>query len=429
MNLFSFPAFASTGQWTVTGYNIYKSAALGNTTSTNAVTVAGSSTITPVSMAGIAVGHTLQCDTPGSAAYEEVVVTAITSSTFTATFANTHVAGFLIQDKASSPQYYGPWTPLSGYQGTTSNLDIYDAQGAYWDLYRVQPLITITSGNISTVGPMSRPFFAWQPLYDSQISALLEHFRQAYVNDPGVNVQDSTVLTESTGTGTFPFITDAQTSRFIPSFLPGADPIKFVSEEVKVFNGTNSSTALAMAPYYDYYPNGDAGYIDFKNNPALNSYLRVEYRQVKYTNDQCRNVILNGVSGLSHYGINGFAVYNSNNLYYLATPFPNRDLAELVCEIGSLNMLQAITLSSIESSESWKNKDVEYTSDPSRGIQAATLFASQKKEMIRQKANNWILSTRSYLTRGEYDSFFDTTGVLPVYTLFISNFNMFGYWL
>lgn len=427
-NLFSFPAFASTGSWSVTGYNLYKSTASGNTTSQTAVAGAGTATITPASMNGISVGHTLQCDTPGTAAYEEVPVTTVTSSTFTATFANAHTTGFLIQDKSSAPQYYGPWVPVSGYQNFLSNMDVFDPNGAYWDLYMVQPIIKL-SNNTVTVGPMSRPFYSWQPLYDTQISALLEHFRQSFLSDPGQPQVDSTVLTESTGTGTFPFITDDNTSRFFPAFLPGADPIKFVSEEVRVFQGSDRTTAAPLAPYYDFFPSGDQGYIDFKTNPALNSYLRVEYRQVRFTNDQCRNMLLNAVSALSHYGINSYAVNVSNNLYYLASPLPNRDLAELVCDIASLNLLQATTLAAVESSESWKDGKVEYTSDPSRGIQAATLFASQKKELIRQKANNWILATRSYLTRGEYDSFFDTTGVLPVYTLFISNFNMFGYWL
>jgi len=429
MNLFSFPAFASTGNWTVTGYNVFKSAASGNTTSTTTVAAPGSVTITPASMKGIAVGHTLACDTPGTAAYEEVVVAAITSSTFTAPFVNTHSSGFLIQDKASAPSYYGPWVALSGYQNVASNLDVFDPQGAYWDLYMVQPLINLTASNTNTVGPMSRPFHAWQTLYDTQISALLDHFRQSYLNDPGVNQVDSTVLTESTGVGTFPFITDANTSRFFPAFLPGTDPIKFVAEETKVFNGTNAASALPLAPYLDYYPNGDKGYVDFKVNPALNSYLRVEYRAVRFSNDQCRNMILNAVSGLSHYGINSFGISASNNLLYLGAPLPNRDLAEIVCEIAALNALQARTLDAIDASESWKDGKVEYTADPSRSIQAATLFASQKKELIRQKANNWILASRTYLTRGEFDSFFDTTGVLPVYTLFISNFNMFGYWL
>ena len=427
-NLFSFPVFANTGSWSVTGYNLYKSAASGNTTSNTAVAGAGSVVITPASMNGIALNNVLQIDTPGGASYEEVVVTAVTSTTFTSTFTKAHTTGFLIQNKSSAPQYYGPWVTVSGYNGT-SNTDIFDASGAYWDLYMVQPIINITASSTTTVGPMSRPFYAWQPLYDTQISALLEHFRMSYCDDPGIRQVDSTVLTESTGAGTFPFITDANTSRFYPAFLPGADPVRFVSEEVRVFAGTNSATAAPLAPYYDYFPNGDAGYVDFKTNPALNSYLRVEYRQVRYTNDQCRNAILNAVSGLSHYGINSFQVNVSNNLYYLASPFPNRDLAEIVCEIAALNILQAKTLSAVETSESWKDGKIEYTSDPSRGIQAATLFASQKKEMIRQKAVNWILASRSYLTRGEYDSFFDTTGVLPVYTLFISNFNMFGYWL
>lgn len=55
---------------------------------------AGAATITPTSMLGIHVGDTLQVDSGGS--QELVVVTAVAATTFTATFANTHSAGFAI---------------------------------------------------------------------------------------------------------------------------------------------------------------------------------------------------------------------------------------------------------------------------------------------------------------------------------------------
>lgn len=63
-------------------------ALLVNTTTSTAVSSAGSVTITPSAMTNIFVGTQLLVDTGASA--ETVVVTAVTSTTFTATFANTH---------------------------------------------------------------------------------------------------------------------------------------------------------------------------------------------------------------------------------------------------------------------------------------------------------------------------------------------------
>lgn len=63
-------------------------ALLVNTTTSTAVASAGSVAITPGSMTNIFVGTQLLVDSGASA--ETVVVTAVTSTTFTATFANTH---------------------------------------------------------------------------------------------------------------------------------------------------------------------------------------------------------------------------------------------------------------------------------------------------------------------------------------------------
>jgi len=63
-------------------------ALLVNTTTATAVSVAGVTVITPAAMTNIVVGTALLVDTGASA--ETVVVEAITSTTFTATFANTH---------------------------------------------------------------------------------------------------------------------------------------------------------------------------------------------------------------------------------------------------------------------------------------------------------------------------------------------------
>ncbi len=64
----------------------------------SAVPGAGAATITPTSMTGIVVNLALTCDTGGS--QEVVIVTAVTATTFTATFATAHAAGFAIVSTA-----------------------------------------------------------------------------------------------------------------------------------------------------------------------------------------------------------------------------------------------------------------------------------------------------------------------------------------
>lgn len=344
---------------------------------------------------------------------------------------NYTTTGYNLQKSAAvngAPSWFGPWVDLTGYQNVASNLDVFDPVGTFNDLYRVQPIVTIGT-NTNVTLDWSRPFFASQPVYDIQVSALIDHFRRNYIDDIGVPMTDSTIPTESTGSGTLPFITDAQTTRFYLSYLPNTDPVKFIPENCLVYMGTSKANAAPLIPYSDFYPAGEKGYVDFKTSPPASNYLRIEYTNVRYTNDEIRNAILNSVSQLSLYGINGYQVMSSNNLLYLASPLASRDLAEVCLDIAKLNILSARVMSSIESSEAWKNGTTEYTADPSRTIQAASLAIPAQKEIIRNKANNYILNTRQYRNRGEYESFFDTTGVLPVYTLFISQFNMFGYWI
>lgn len=62
---------------------------LATTTASTAVSAAGSATITPASMAGIFTGQTLYIS-GGTGTAENVIVTGITSTTFTTVFANTH---------------------------------------------------------------------------------------------------------------------------------------------------------------------------------------------------------------------------------------------------------------------------------------------------------------------------------------------------
>lgn len=87
------------------------------TTASTAVGAAGSVTITPASMAGIFVGQTLAIS-GGTGTAENVVVTAVTSTTFTAVFANTHSGTYNIVQAPlatitfASGTNAAAWTPI-----------------------------------------------------------------------------------------------------------------------------------------------------------------------------------------------------------------------------------------------------------------------------------------------------------------------------
>jgi hypothetical protein len=374
LNLFSHPAFQVAGNYTLVGYNLFKSAANGD----------------------------------------------------------------------GSPNPYGPWTAVSGYNsgsttsaGYLNNTNIVDTDGSYFDLYRVAPVITVTPENgspVTTSLPQSRPFYAWQSLFDMSISQLIDHFRRNWLTDTGVDVTESTIPTETSGATVMPFVTDPNTTRMFLSFLPNDDPIKLIADNVQVYLGATKSAASMLTPYSDYYPSEAGGYIDFQTAPPSNYYLQVQYTKVKYTNDDCRSALLNAVSSLSLYGINGYGVAVSNNLYYLGANIPNRDLGDMICQIAYRNLLNADFKDSLEGAESWKDgKDgVEWTADPSRALQAAQGRIADLETDLRRRATAYILNTRKYTSRGEFDSFFDVSGVLPVYSLIVAGANIggaIGWWL
>lgn len=345
--------------------------------------------------------------------------------------------GYNLYKSAASgnkPNLFGPWTAVTAYQNYTQNTDIVDVSADYYDLYRVAPIVLVNVNGTPTTVTMaqSRPFFSWQPLYDVQISAMLDNFRRNYIKDVPVPRTDSTLPQESSGSAVLPFITDAETSRFWLSFLPSDDPIKIVPESAQVFLGATKTAATAMLAYSDFYPSEDGGYIDFASIPSNNEYLRVEYQAVRYSNDDIRSALLNAVSGLSLYGINGFQVDTSNNLKYLDSPLPNADLVEIVCQIAYKNLLNADISRAFEAAEAWDDGKFKYTADPSRSIQAATMHVSNLEENLRHRSNGYIINTRNYISRGEFESYFDMTGVLPIYGLIVAGTNLagaMGYWL
>lgn len=85
-----------------------------NTTVAAAVTSTGSQTVTPASMAGICNGCYLTFD-QGTASEETAQVTAVTGSTFTATFQNLHSANFKVQGYFYNAVAFGTCVTTGSY--------------------------------------------------------------------------------------------------------------------------------------------------------------------------------------------------------------------------------------------------------------------------------------------------------------------------
>jgi hypothetical protein len=106
------------------------SAAAATTTVAGAIVVPGVVTVVPASMAGIGVGVLLAIDAAGTP--ETVTVTATTPTTFTATFAAAHLAGFTVQTLTNAigtavtivgPQIVTPASMLGIAVGVVLNVD------------------------------------------------------------------------------------------------------------------------------------------------------------------------------------------------------------------------------------------------------------------------------------------------------------------
>ena len=334
------------------------------------------------------------------------------------------------RNSSGAPNPFGPWVTLA--TNRVSNLNYLDASGAYNDLYRVTPVITVNNTQYTFDTAQSRPFFAWQPLYDSQVSSLLDAFRMQYVRDLGIPLTDSTNPPQSTGTNAMPFLTDSTTTRFFLSFLQNDDPVKVDANSVIVYSGTDQAHATPLVQYTDFYVNESGGYIDFHTAPATGGYLQVQYNKVRYTNDELRNLLLNCISNLSLYGINGYGTAQSNNLTYLPTSLPDRDLAEILMMIGHKKLIDQQMSYDLEAAESWKDGKVEWSADPGRALQAASARLSDYEPEITARCRNYIYASRTYVARGEYESYFDISGVLPVYSIITAGVNLagaIGWWI
>lgn len=92
----------------------YRGGSILATTTASTTVAVGSATITPASMAGIFVGQTLAIS-GGTGTAENVIVTAITSTTFTAVFANTHSGTYNIAQAPLATITFGNGTNAVAY--------------------------------------------------------------------------------------------------------------------------------------------------------------------------------------------------------------------------------------------------------------------------------------------------------------------------
>jgi hypothetical protein len=91
----------------------------------------GTQTCTPASMVGIMPGKQLLCANRDGTNAELVAVTATTSSTFTATFAQSKAANFTVSGIAPLRESSGNWTPVV-IATTTAGTHTYSEQKGFW---------------------------------------------------------------------------------------------------------------------------------------------------------------------------------------------------------------------------------------------------------------------------------------------------------
>ena len=101
--------------WNVRQYRAGSLVALINTTSATTITAGSGVVVTPASMAGIQVG-TILYFSGGTGTAEYVIVTAVTATTLTATFANNHSGAYtIVSNNIASVAYSGTGVTEAAY--------------------------------------------------------------------------------------------------------------------------------------------------------------------------------------------------------------------------------------------------------------------------------------------------------------------------
>lgn len=118
-----------------------------STTSTTAVTGGQANTVTPGSMTNINIGSILLIYGGTGGAPEEVVVTAVTGSTFTANFANSHGGTYNIADRGK-----GHWlhAVTINAAGTGMTLTLYNGNPAF-----TYPGTVLGAGPFAVITPVA----------------------------------------------------------------------------------------------------------------------------------------------------------------------------------------------------------------------------------------------------------------------------------
>lgn len=300
----------------------------------------------------------------------------------------------------------------------TKNTNVLDPTGTYGTHYRVRPIrqVPYAGGFVTIDTPWSKPFTASTPLYDAVFTRLLlPTARFTYLGDQGAQQTNGTVLTETTGAGAGMFIFDGVTRRFNLQYVMNDDPIRVLEDTFTlVYTPKATGTQVALAQWDDYIVDPRAGTIEFKVAPLPGDYLRFDFRNTFFCNEDLMQMLVSGVNALSQYGINGYQVNTSYNLMSMNTPLKHPDLAEIAVKCAVLRLREGLTEAAMRGTTAWREGTASMDPFPSRALQFLVEKTNINDTHLRKEINTYIRGTTLPKGRGEFDIFWDLTSLTPL---------------
>lgn len=343
------------------------------------------------------------------------------------------VVGYQVQGSSTTGASGIPtnWTDIPN-SPFTSNINIVDTSGdaSHTKLYRCRPVLQVTQNStVYTLDvPFSEPFCYDQPLYDWSLTcSMLPILRTTYLGDIGVPQSNGTLLADNTGPGQGLWTPNGTTTRFPLQYVENDDPIRVLENWYKL-TWTRGGVAQSAVPGTDYVVDTENGVVEFTTAPLSGDYLRFDFRECTFSNEFLLSGLRSGVAALSQYGINGYSLHQSNNLYFLQKQLANPDLADIVCKIAVRNIREGLTEAALRANASWRDGGASFDPEPSRALEFLVQKLDLSDKMIRQLCNGWIRTNTIPLYRGEYDVMFDMSQMSPVSMAMFEQFSAFtGY--
>lgn len=330
------------------------------------------------------------------------------------------VVGYEVQSSAPTvgqAVFTGTWTAIPG-SPFTSHMNIIDTtmgSSSQSTQYRCRPIrqVTVSNSTVTLDTPWSRVFTASQPLYDAIFTrVMLPYMRSVYVKDEGTAQTNGTIVSETLGAGNGLLIPDGVKTRYQLQYVFNDDPIKILDYFVNVTLIHTNGTQVQMNLDEDYSLDVKRGSITFKTPPLATDYIRIDFRKVDFVNEDLLQALVSGVDCLSHFGLNGYATSVQNNLTMVATPF-DRDVMDIACLIGMLNMREGLTEQALRSTYAWRDGGVNVDPYPSRAMEFLVQKLPVTAKMIQQRVNGYLSGTVDFMTRGDFDLTFDLTQLTP----------------